>query len=416
MPTLALGAWQTETVDIPLIGSEEYVEEFLGQYSSIAVDSNDIVHISYFDSIAGSSPPGGRLKYASGFRGSWVPITIDSAGFVGEYSSIAVDSADNVHISYYNRASDRLKYATNVGTWTTTTVGSTSGGEYTSIALGSDDSLHISHINSSVVLMYTNSTVTTGNNVDTVITVTGFNSIALDSSNIPHISYYDDSNTRLKHAQYDSGVGWIRGIVDESTGVDVGQYSSIAIDSLGYIHISYYDATNGDLKHAVYDILEAVWLRETVDSADDVGQYSSIAIDSNDKVHISYYDATNGDLKYATNAGSTWAIETVDSAYDVGQYSSIAVDSNDSVHISYHEFHGANGTVAYGALKYATNAPAGPCTYSISPPSLSFGKTGGTGSISVTTQEGCSWTATNNDPGWIEITAGGGGGFGKWNS
>jgi len=45
------------------------------------------------------------------------------------------------------------------------------------------------------------------------------------------------------------------------------------------------------------------------------------------------------------------------------------------------------------------------CTYSISPPSKHFGPTGGTGTINVTTQAGCSWTAVSHAD-WITITGG----------
>jgi hypothetical protein len=45
------------------------------------------------------------------------------------------------------------------------------------------------------------------------------------------------------------------------------------------------------------------------------------------------------------------------------------------------------------------------CAYSISPTSQSFAASGGTGSVSVTTQSGCSWTAVSNAS-WITITSG----------
>ncbi|MCD6169583.1 MAG: hypothetical protein J7J76_03395, partial [Candidatus Latescibacteria bacterium] len=45
------------------------------------------------------------------------------------------------------------------------------------------------------------------------------------------------------------------------------------------------------------------------------------------------------------------------------------------------------------------------CTYSISPESKSFDSSGGTGSVGVTTESGCEWTAVSN-AGWITITSG----------
>ena len=45
------------------------------------------------------------------------------------------------------------------------------------------------------------------------------------------------------------------------------------------------------------------------------------------------------------------------------------------------------------------------CTYSISPLSANFGSASGSGSITVTTQTGCSWVVSNLPP-WISITSG----------
>jgi hypothetical protein len=46
-----------------------------------------------------------------------------------------------------------------------------------------------------------------------------------------------------------------------------------------------------------------------------------------------------------------------------------------------------------------------PCSYSVSPSSASFTTSGGSGSITVTTQSGCAWSASSGVP-WITITSG----------
>jgi Metallo-peptidase family M12/FG-GAP-like repeat/Viral BACON domain len=52
-----------------------------------------------------------------------------------------------------------------------------------------------------------------------------------------------------------------------------------------------------------------------------------------------------------------------------------------------------------------TATPTPSCTFSITPSSQSFGAAGGTGSVSVTTQNGCSWTAGSNQN-FVSITSG----------
>jgi hypothetical protein len=75
--------------------------------SSLAVDSNGSVHISYYDETNLD------LKYATNSSGTWVTSTIDSTGDVGRYTSIALDTNNKVHISYYDLTNGKLKYATN---------------------------------------------------------------------------------------------------------------------------------------------------------------------------------------------------------------------------------------------------------------------------------------------------------------
>jgi len=277
------GSWEYTTL------SDQGIEA--GLCTDIAIDSRGKVHISYL----GWQYIGGRLyqflMYTTNLSDSWVTSTIDNTGIVGEYTSIAIDSNNKVHISYYDATNADLKYATNLsGSWVTSTI-------------------------------------------DSIGDVGTYTSIAIDSNNKVHISYYDVTNADLKYATNLSG-SWVTSTVD-STVYNVGKYTSIARDSNNKVHISYYDVANADLKYATNS--SGSWVTSTIDNAGDVGTYTSIARDSNNKMHISYYDATNADLKYATNLSGSWILSTIDSIGDVGTSTSIAIDLENKVHISYYD-------------------------------------------------------------------------------
>jgi hypothetical protein len=110
LPSVSLASWRIEAIDSA--GD-------LGYGTSIGVDSNNRVHISYYDRTNAT------LKYATNVSGSWVITTIDNIGSYVTYpssinTSIALDSNNKVHISYYHGV---LKYATNdSGTWVTYTI------------------------------------------------------------------------------------------------------------------------------------------------------------------------------------------------------------------------------------------------------------------------------------------------------
>jgi len=315
----------------------------VGNYTSIAIDSGNKVHISYYDWT------NYNLKYATNVSGSWVYSILDSFGEVGYYTSIAIDSNNKVHIGYRDSNNYDLKYATNAsGSWVCSTIDSVGYvGDYTSIVVDSNNKAHISYYDdTNADLKY--ATNASGDwvcsTLDSTSAVGSSTAIAIDFNNKVHISYYGGDTIGLKYATNASG-DWVYSTLDSAG--NVGWYTSIALDSNNKVHISYHDATNSDLKYATN--ATGSWVYATIDSTGNVGYpTTSIAIDSNNKVHISYYDYTNGDLKYATNVSGSWVYSTLDSVGNVGNYTSIAIDSNNKVHISYYD-------ATNGDLKYATN-------------------------------------------------------------
>lgn len=161
--------------------------------------------------------------------------------------------------------------------------------------------------------------------VDAVNDTGKYSSLALDSSNNPHISYYEETNGNLKYASYD-GTTWNVETVD-TTG-DVGQYSSLALDTFGYPHICYFDDSEFKyyLKYAWKD--GSGWHYTTVEPSDlhARGWYCSLVLDQSGYPHISYYAYGAGVLKYAWMDSSGWHNTGVDTAVSSGLDTSIKLD------------------------------------------------------------------------------------------
>jgi hypothetical protein len=169
-------------------------------FVSVAIDSANKLHITYKETALQD------LKYTTNASGEWVVTTVDNedALNIGSYASIAIDSSNNAHISYAEGTNRKLRYATN------------SGGSWVVVDSMIDD---------------------TANQANT--------SLALDSSNNAHISYYSNTST-LKYVT-NTGGGWTIGEAD--SGFSTGYlYTSIAMDSSNKAHISYLDGNITALK------------------------------------------------------------------------------------------------------------------------------------------------------------------------
>ena len=233
-------------------------------FTSLALDKDGYPHCTFYRNKTDYAFPVYSYQDADGWHWEYVESTFSIKQ--GAYNSLALDGDGNPHISYYVSTLSNLRYAYKDG-----------GGWHFE-------------------------------NVDSENRVGACTSLALDSSGYPHISYFYCGTTTdpkcdifdLRYAYKDAS-GWFTQTVDAAG--DVGLYTSLALDSQDYPHISYFAVEQGDLKYAHQD--ENGWHIETVDSAGDVGRYTSLALGKNDAVHISYYDSSNTSLKYAYLAGTT---------------------------------------------------------------------------------------------------------------
>ncbi len=264
--TNASGSWERTIIDPIILPGGPPVFYSRGGNTSIAIDSNNKVHISY------CSPDG--LKYVTNASGSWVSaiipttcvystsIAIDSSdkvyiGFNFDYSSskyvtnasgsweirdlpiefvrsIALDSNNNLHIT------NGYWYATNTsGSWQTEAIPLCEGyASNDSIAIGPYDQVHISCTNHKVFY----ATDASGSLVSIEVDPAGcaYPSIATDSNNKVYISSgyspYSVPNAAAIRFITNAPGSWVSIIVENN--VEAND-SSIAVDSNGHVHIAY---------------------------------------------------------------------------------------------------------------------------------------------------------------------------------
>ena len=298
--------------------------------------------------------------------------TVDSAGDVGQHTSVTVGVDGLPVISYYDDTNDHLKVAhcgnadcTSGNTITTVDSGGDVGG-HTSLTVGADGLPVISYrdqTNKNLKVAHcanaacTSSTTTT---VDSATNVGQYTSVTVGADGLPVISYYDDTNGNLKVAHCGDPDCSESVNPNTITAVDsagnVGEYTSVTVGADGLPVISYYDDTNGNLKVAHCgdpDCSESVNpnTNTAVDSAGYVGEYSSVTVGTDGLPVISYWAYTNSDLKVAhcgnadCTAGNT--ITTVDSGGGVGQYTSVTVGADGLPVISYRDVTNGNLKVAH---------------------------------------------------------------------
>lgn len=193
-----------------------------------------------------------------------------------------------------------------------------------------------------------------------------FGAIA-SNANRTVVSYYSDTDTSLRVAEYSSfpplygTSAWPWTTVDNTA--DVGKYTSIALDNSNNIYVSYFDETNANLKFARR--ISGVWSTTIVDNAGSVGWDTSIALNASNNPRISYYDITNQDLKFGFSNGGAWTVSTLESAGNVGEYSHLVYDSSNNPHIVYYDrtnsrIRWAKGPIGYWTSQTVASGAVGP--------------------------------------------------------
>ena len=178
---------------------------YIGCYSSVGIDSNDAVHVTYRDH------SNSRLNYITNESSSWDKYQLNNTQSPAYFNDLAVKSNDDVFIIQRNQNGIRYAEGTPGGIWTQGGVYSNNNGEENSLILDATDTPHLIHWHSSYDdLMY--STRTSSGSWSTVAIDSGSddtgrrNSVTIDHNNQLHVAYSDVNNKMLKYATKSTGL------------------------------------------------------------------------------------------------------------------------------------------------------------------------------------------------------------------
>ncbi|MFL2975241.1 MAG: putative Ig domain-containing protein [Candidatus Thalassarchaeaceae archaeon] len=379
------GSWSSSSVD-----------DYGGLYTangergiSLAIDSADGLHVAYYEM------NGRYLEYAYRDLGgsSWTKTNVNDQGghYIGTSVSIAVDSADRPHIAYHDRSQWDLEYAWFDGAdWLVETLdGYYSSGRYPSIALDDGDQVHIAYENNSgsrlMSLVISNGIAAT-DKISQVGTHSYGMGFAVGTSGGMHLSFYNgsDSSGSLQYASK-SGSSWTSETVDDSSTM-IGTHSDLALDDSGNPHISYVDSTNGLLRYAYHD--GNSWALSTVDPSGSVLGYTSITIDDDGHPRIAYHD---GSLRLAESDGSSWTL-TIQDAGSAGQGAQVTVDDDGKARIAY--FDEDNDDLAFSLAGHQSPVVMGSSQFHPTGTSMGSGASG-LSSLDVGETHGCAVSSSS---------------------
>lgn len=281
---------------------------------------------------------------------------VDTAGNVGQYTSITIGTDGFPVISYFDYTNSDLKVArcgnASCSSGNTLTAVDTAGsvGRYSSITTGTDGYPVISYVDSSnydlKVAKCGNASCSSGNTltiVDAAGTIGSYTSIITGLDGLPVIAYIDTGNLKVAKCGNASCLSGNTLTIVDSVG-SVYQYVSIAMATDGLPVIAYYETQGDDLKVAKCGD-PACLSGNTITTVDshttrDIGWYTSMTIGTDGLPVISYFDNTNSDLKVAKcgnascSSGNIKSI--VDTAANTGAITSITIGTDGLPIISYH--------------------------------------------------------------------------------
>ncbi len=167
------------------------------------------------------------------------------------------------------------------------------------------------------------------------------------SGNIVSI-FYDISINQLSINSFVEN-GTVNQIADiGQVDLDYAVANSVAIDSNNRIHVSYYDPVAEELKYA--DGTSDIFLTKTIKASLTDPVHSSIAVNGNNTPMVTY--TNGGNIYYASYDGANWNEETIDSGATKDVPSVIEFDpNNDRAYLCYGKYVDVDNEGVYLTMK-----------------------------------------------------------------
>ena len=340
-----ISVFRSGQIFLPHVGPDEWEGDYLARVesdASLAIDGNGAPHVFYFNDF---SSAGDILIHAEKREDQWEMTYVDTSRSVGEYSSLALDSMGLPHISYGRSDANQLLYTRWDGSNWNREVLPLGTDSYIHLGLDNLDKPYIAVAGARSVF-FDGTEWQTDYFQATSVEECAFNMDACGTSHLLYsISRIQTMSSYELHYARRSGSGWEDTIVEGISAVPL--YRGLSVDSSGRPHAlvrgSPYDLT------VYYGVLEnGTWEFEPLDIQH--AQEYCLTVDSQNRPHIGYYvrnEAVGYGLRYAFRDSLGWHTQVVDGWGGAGYHASIAVDSYDRPYFSY--FHNTNHDLQFAA-------------------------------------------------------------------
>lgn len=262
---------------------------------------------------------------------TWTETVLSSGSYYHYYPSIAVDSNDHLHVVWHgphagSPSYGQIQYRKYTDSWQTVEYLTSEGVSQTSptIAVDSNDYLHVVWQGDKQIWYkkYTDSWGSIENIVSEEDTQSD-PSIAVDSNDYLHVVWRGNVGVpvykQIRYIKYTDSWGEVEDLTSED---DDQNIPSIAVDSNDHLHVVWHGehADSPDHRHIRYKKYTDSWQSIVNLTSGDYEQYSpSLAVDSNDYLHVVWYGKHSGSttywqIRYIKYTDSWGSIENLTSA------------------------------------------------------------------------------------------------------